>query len=189
MRLFIRGCDAETKIKTRLSVRWYLDHLLSKRIQSKLSISIFYSDTLFKKQKIEGECIWNDEIDTRRPKKFTINLDNKIKLRNKLIALAHELVHLKQWTRGEMYEYVRDANRYKWQDTVLDIKGLDYYDLPWEVEAHGREIGMYVRMCEKLKWSKESWTQESTMYSDIKFGLSDVIRKYGKYDDLTNPLR
>lgn len=182
MRLSVRGCDAEIKEKTKLAARWYLDHLLSKRLQTKLSISILYSDTLFKKQKIEGECIWNDEIDTRRPKKFTINIDNGLRLRNKLIALAHEMVHLKQWTKGEMYEYVRDANRYKWRDTVLNIKKLDYYDLPWEVEAHGREIGMYVRMCEKLKWSKEAWTQEIATYGNGKFGLSDVLRKYNNVE-------
>ena len=92
------------------------------------------------------------------------------------------MVHLKQWTKGEMYEYVRDANRYKWRDTVLNIKKLDYYDLPWEVEAHGREIGMYVRMCEKLKWSKEAWTQEVATYGNGKFGLSDVLRKYNNVE-------
>lgn len=72
MRLSIRGCDTETKIKTKQSVRWYLDHLLSKRLQSNLSISISYSDTLFKEQQIEGECVWNDEFETRRPKNLLL---------------------------------------------------------------------------------------------------------------------
>ena len=184
MRLTIRGCDTETKTKTKQATRWYLDHLLSKRLQSNLSISILYSDTLFKKQQIEGECIWNDDFDTRRPKKFTINIDNQVRLRSKLIALAHELVDLKQWTKGEMYEYVRDANRYKWKNTVVNVKGIDYYDLPWEVEAHGREIGMYIRMCEHFKWSKEDWTKEYVpMYGDRKCGLTDILKKYE--NDLT----
>ena len=127
---------------------------------------------------------WNDDFDTRRPKKFTINIDNQVRLRSKLIALAHELVHLKQWTKGEMYEYVRDANRYKWKNTVVNVKGIDYYDLPWEVEAHGREIGMYIRMCEHFKWSKEDWTKEYVpMYGDRKCGLTDILKKYE--NDLT----
>ena len=185
MRLSIRGCDTETKIKTKQVVRWYIDHLLPKRTQSKLSIFILYSDTLFKKQQIEGECVWTDDFETRRPKKFTINIDNQLRLRSKFIALAHEMVHLKQWTKGEMYEYVRDANRYKWKNTVVNIKDIDYYDLPWEVEAHGREIGMFIRMCESLKWAKEDWTKEYVpMYGDIKVGLSDILEKYE--NDLTN---
>ena len=188
MRLSIRGCDTETKTKTKQATRWYLDHLLSKRLQSNLSISILYSDTLFKKQQIEGECIWNDDFDTRRPKKFTINIDNQVRLRSKLITLAHELVHLKQWMKGEMYEYVRDANRYKWKDTVIDTKGVDYYDLPWEVEAHGREIGMFIRMCESLKWAKEDWTKEYVpMYGDRKCGLTEMLQKHEK--NLTNLIK
>ena len=72
MRLSIRGCDAETKIKTKQAVRWYIDHLLPKRTQSKLSIFILYSDTLFKKQQIEGECVWTDDFETRRPKNLLL---------------------------------------------------------------------------------------------------------------------
>ena len=94
-------------------------------------------------------------------------------------------MHLKQWTKGEMYEYVRDANRYKWKDTVIDTKGVDYYDLPWEVEAHGREIGMFIRMCESLKWAKEDWTKEYVpMYGDRKCGLTEMLEKHEK--NLTN---
>ena len=63
MRLSIRGCDTETKIKTKQAVRWYIDHLIPKRTQSKLSLFILYSDTLFKEQQIEGECVWNDEFE------------------------------------------------------------------------------------------------------------------------------
>ena len=57
-----------------------------------------------------------------------------------LRTLAHELVHVKQYIRGEL----------SWRDAGLLWKGvnhnpknlLHYYDLPYEIEAHGREYGI-----------------------------------------------
>ena len=36
---------------------------------------------------------------------------------------------------------------------------IDYWDLPWEIEAHGREVGLFVRYCEANKLGGQKWTQ------------------------------
>jgi hypothetical protein len=36
---------------------------------------------------------------------------------------------------------------------------MDYYDLPWEIEAYGREVGLFVRWAEKNKLAGQEWTQ------------------------------
>ena len=38
--------------------------------------------------------------------------------------------------------------------------GIDYWDEPWEIEAHGRETGLFVRWAEKHKLGKRKWTQD-----------------------------
>ena len=36
---------------------------------------------------------------------------------------------------------------------------INYWDPSWEIEAHGREIGLFVRYCEANNLSKYKWTQ------------------------------
>ena len=28
------------------------------------------------------------------------------------------------------------------------MEDMDYYDYPWEIEAFGRQLGLFIRMCE-----------------------------------------
>ena len=57
-------------------------------------------------------------------------------------------VHVKQWICGEMYEYV-DPNVVRFMKKKVDISNMDYYDYPWEIEAFGRQLGLFIRMCEE----------------------------------------
>ena len=75
-------------------------------------------------------------------------MDSTINLRDILINLAHEMVHVKQWVKGEMYEYA-NPNEVRWMKTKYDMNDMDYYDYPWEVDAFGRQLGLFVRMCEE----------------------------------------
>jgi hypothetical protein len=45
-------------------------------------------------------------------------------------TLAHELVHAKQYIRGELTE-----KQYRW----AEMKNIKHKDLPWEIEAYGME--------------------------------------------------
>ena len=76
-----------------------------------------------------------------------------IRLKNLLLNLGHELVHVKQYLNSEIFDYVSGDVRYK--DTIFDAAWLEdeeaYYDSPWEIEAYGREWGLYKTFCKKLK--------------------------------------
>ena len=57
-----------------------------------------------------------------------------------LKTLAHEIVHVKQYVLGEL----------RWRDAGLLYKGInhepdnlkEYFELPYEIEAYGREKGL-----------------------------------------------
>ena len=102
---------------------------------------------MFKKDNTEGTAIWEDE--SYRPKEFTIELDCGAKIRNLLITLAHEMVHIKQWAKGEMYEYAI-TGKVRFMKTKYDMNDMDYWDYPWEIEAFGRQLGLFVRMCDAV---------------------------------------
>ena len=76
-------------------------------------------------------------------------MDSAVSLRNLLINLAHEMVHVKQWAKGEMYEYSRTPSLVRFKKSVYDMNDIDYYDYPWEIEAFGRQEGLFLRMCEE----------------------------------------
>ena len=48
----------------------------------------------------------------------------------------------------------------KWEGEVLDRTSMNYWDLPWEIEANGRETGLFVRWAEQNNLGRYAWTRE-----------------------------
>jgi len=90
-----------------------------------------------------GDCEildYNERL--RFPREFKINIDNVQSLRLQLRTLAHEMVHVKQFAKNELYDYSIKADHTRWRDDVFDVKAVKYKDQPWEVEAYGMEVGL-----------------------------------------------
>ena len=103
----------------------------------------------------EGEAKLDSETNRYRPRSFRIYLDHHRMATNEMTGetrtdmewfveilktLAHELVHVKQYVMGEL----------RWRDAGLLYKGInhspdnlmEYFELPYEIEAYGREKGL-----------------------------------------------
>tara|TARA_E500000178_G_C17036509_1_gene763707 strand:+ start:6062 stop:6496 length:435 start_codon:yes stop_codon:yes gene_type:complete len=87
-------------------------------------------------------------------REFDIEIDKNLTLRKLLTTVAHEIVHVKQYARKEL---TGDST---WQGKTYNPKTTDYWDEPWEIEAHGRECGLFIRWAEKMKLAEKKWTQE-----------------------------
>jgi hypothetical protein len=96
-----------------------------------------------------GYCL---ELDNKR--EFDIEIDRTQPMRKMLETLAHEMVHVKQFARRELHP----AND-EWYGKTYNPKKVDYWDLPWEIEAHGRETGLFIRWAEQTGTAKYAWTQ------------------------------
>lgn len=108
-----------------------------------------------------GNATWED--DNHRPREFTIevNAAKHIRLRRMLETVTHEMVHVKQFAKGEMKDLMsRPANIRKWMGKEVDMNTISYWDLPWEIEAYGREAGLFVRWAEENDLAKEEWTHD-----------------------------
>ena len=123
------------------AINFFLDKLISKRMKNSLSLFIKFND----KMPNDGDCIYLDDLN--RPKQFEINIkvNSATTYRNFMRSIAHELVHVKQWCTGEMRDYVQPgiAGQVLWRKEKYDISKLDYWFFPWEIEAHGLEVGLY----------------------------------------------
>ena len=94
---------------------------------------------------------WPEDI-CSYPKEFNIEIDSKQKLRDLLVTLAHEMVHVKQYARAELTEGT-------WQGKLIN-PNQSYWDRGYEIEAHGREYGLFVRWAEANKLGERQWTHE-----------------------------
>ena len=90
-----------------------------------------------------GFCLEADDNE------YEVDVNKNLRLRELLITLAHEIVHVKQYERGEMKE--------------LSNSAISYWDRPSEIEAHGRELGLFIQWVEDRGLSKRKWTQRKTL--------------------------
>lgn len=96
----------------------------------------------------EGLCEWLDN--NHFPRRFKIVINGNMGRRKQLLALAHELVHVKQYALNELKDTVRGPTNVKWKKEWVEESSVYHYDLPWEIEAYGRELGLYKRYAEHI---------------------------------------
>ena len=106
--------------------------------------SLYIYVALKKLRGVDGYCSMED--DTRRM--FTIEIHKNLKLRQLIMTLIHEMVHVKQFARNEMDDF-RVNDRYRWKSGTVP-KNITYYNMPWEKEA--------LRLQEKL--TDEFWRED-----------------------------
>ena len=127
---------------------------LAPRLLSKVEIDIKLINNLKEKEEVAGDCTWEDR--RYRPRQFTVRIDSAQEKQDMLETVAHEMVHVKQYARGEL----KDTNHHilcKWKGKVIDSEKVNYYDHPWEIEAHGRERGLFYRWVEQSRWKNCKW--------------------------------
>lgn len=150
MRIRIQGesdwCDPKL---IRSAARWYAHHLMGPKLSSKISLTIRFQPGM-KKTGVYAECHALGK--SIHPRQFLINLDQHARRRPTLTTLAHEMTHVKQFALREL-TYAGKDQVMRWRgETVRD--DLPYWDQPFEIEAHGREIGLYHMWTDSLKSPK-----------------------------------
>ena len=151
MLVHIKGSTKRIRKDIELATWYYAEKLMGKRLMSGLEINIDLKKELLTEEGHEGTAIWED--DGYRPKEFTIALDTTVNHRNLLINLAHEMVHVTQWAKNEMYEYM-EPHMVRFKGEKIHLNEVDYWDYPWEIEAYGRQLGLFIRFCENTGRSK-----------------------------------
>lgn len=115
-----------------------------------ISLSVIGSNKLLKIENLYGDMEWQDR--NYRPRQFKMRIDTTQSIGLFARTLLHELVHLKQFAKGELTYHLRDsvASWRPHREKVVRYKPTtDYWDLPWEIEAHGRETGLLTLLVNK----------------------------------------
>jgi hypothetical protein len=86
-----------------------------------------------------GLCIIDEYNNQNKPRSFTIEINKNQSKLEILNAVAHEMVHVKQYVYGELNEQMSS-----WLGQKIDCNEVDYFEQPWEVEAYNLEAFLTV---------------------------------------------
>ena len=129
------------------AAHFYADKLgIDPQLQDKLTLSIFV-----RKGEDRGACLTKC-YPNKTPTDFDIELDPSEETCI-LQTLAHEMVHVKQFATGEL-RLLNKGRAARWNNVPWKGKQDEmdsYYDSPWEIEAFGRELGLYLRFITQYK--------------------------------------
>lgn len=152
MQPFVKKVMCRNEIK--FAVGYFANKLLGPRLAKNIHLELSF---IKMNGQADGYC--NPVEHGRNPRSFEIVINASMPRYKQLIALAHEMVHLKQYARNELQSDT--ANSIKWSGKVFRVTNSfeDYLEYPWEIEAFGRERGLYVIYAallhqEKIKFRK-----------------------------------
>ena len=131
-----------SRTKFENAIYFYGQQLFSNQLVDRISIDVKWIKDLEKNYKMRASCIWEDRA--HKPREFSIEIDKKLGQYQALRFLAHEMIHVKQYAKGEMTDLISiDGKLCKWHGDRINYSNVDYFDQPWEIEAYGREVGLY----------------------------------------------
>lgn len=87
-------------------------------------------------------------VDTQDTNTFEMEICHTMSFRKKLLTIAHEMVHVKQFTRGELKHTECMATK-SWKGK--NYHESNYWNCPWEIEAYGRELGLFVMWVDECR--------------------------------------
>ena len=168
VKIHCKKFDTEFKMALYAMTEFAMARLIeSKRLRNNLSI-----DVHFRHHSAEGEAMIDHDTNPYRPRHFRVIIDHhRLETDNYgrkrdvtewahevLKTLAHELVHVKQYVMGDL-SMRREGLCYR--GVHYDVKTLtEYFELPYEIEAYGREKGLLIAflafwksICEEFDFS------------------------------------
>lgn len=151
MKLSIRGKnDKMTKKEIRYMLNFFANILLGKRLSKNIFIQVDYTSL--------GPALWglSSPIDDERySRDFSILIDPKLSKVKQIATLAHEMVHIMQFARGQFK--LLHGDDYRWMGKKVTIKS--YKHMPWEIEAKRSERYLSQFYKEHLKLNNVKFTK------------------------------
>ena len=150
MRVYINGYRSHNKalFDAINNAAWYYGLvLLGGRMARHVEVEIKLTKDLKKKEDAYGYCHITDD-NLNKPREFMIELDasTKFDVGQILTWLGHEFVHLKQFVRGELFDY--ETGKTQWKSRVYNMANIIHDDQPWEKEAYRLEGVLYEEFAE-----------------------------------------
>ena len=144
-RITVRGGTSKNRIAVIRAAVWMIFDQLGNRVAPQIILDIELIKNLIQDECVYGDCFAADSMRQIRPRYFQIRLDSGLGLSVLLETLAHEIIHLRQYAKDQLYEYRNGDNRYAGERYKKDCD-----DPPWEDEASKLERHLYQKYSSQL---------------------------------------
>lgn len=88
---------------------------------------------------IFGRVSVEDYNASGKPRDFLIEVKKELSEEDFLVTIAHELVHVRQYVRGDLNEEMS-----YWRGVPVNARKIPYDEQPWEIEAESVAQKLYV---------------------------------------------
>lgn len=151
--IVLTGGTKKQRALIEAAASFYLRHLLTVQLTSNLLVEIELVRNLFANKGYKADVGF---IDDDCEFEFEMRIDSSMNTAGMLLALAHECVHIKQYITRELRE-TNVWNIHFFHGKMYDLKKIKYFDTPWEIEAYGREDGLFHRFASAKKLTRARW--------------------------------
>ena len=121
--------DVTGSNKTKRDIAYNVVHYMIKRLMPRLR----NIEVEVKLKKLDGDCVGYCLMGDNN-REFELEIDKNLNIKDLVMTLCHEMVHVKQYVRREMDDWNGVAVA-RWKNKTVQ-PGTPYYDLPWEKEAY-----------------------------------------------------
>lgn len=137
MKLSIVGCPDKERFRpyVKRAILFYAQELLSSKMLENINLKVKFDKNI---GEVYGYASIEAKTDNGKARDFLIEMNPFIGGRDILKALAHEMVHIKQYAYHET-----DDTLTRWKGIPVDGNFSDYWRQPWEIEAYGIEAGLF----------------------------------------------
>lgn len=139
------------KKELKFIIEFFGNILLGKRLSKYVLVELKHEPM---KKTMCGFCTPTD-YGYRNHREFEITLNSKLSKAMMIRTLAHEMVHVMQFARNE-FKILNDRNLYKWRGKIVEMSHKNYYDMPWEIEAHISENHLIKSYINHLKRNRHA---------------------------------
>lgn len=146
MKITVWGSNPKlSKDETKVAAMFMMAHLVDEKMCNKLKVDIRFVNFrgANKKRGMWGQTIWSNDNEMV-PRTFRISINKSMGKIRQLQVLGHELTHVKQFALGEL-----DPAGLYWKGARID-RDLHYFDTPQEIDACGREYGLWRRYADYI---------------------------------------
>lgn len=109
------------------AIAYFADNLICRRLSRHLHITIRYKKT----ENYWGLTSVEGYNKSGKPRHFIIEVNRFLNEREKIMTIAHEMVHVKQYAILDLNEEMTN-----WRGKIVDAEKIPYIKQPWEKEAY-----------------------------------------------------
>ena len=105
--------------KQRSLVESIVSHMADRILGSRLSRSVYCNFQIISNLDADGWCEWMD--DNLRPREFSVQIRKEQSYSQMILTVVHEMVHVRQMARSELYEIFRPRQMHVWKGKRLKL--------------------------------------------------------------------